>query len=83
MKPFAQAAVLSTDALFSLSPIGGEGRGEGEACAVASGYRFLERVTPHACLVDWNRFEFASRPLTLSLSPDGGEGIRHGALLHV
>ena len=52
--------LLRTTAFFSLSPIGGEGRGEGARRLNA------RRVRPDS----------AARPLTLTLSPDGGEGIR-------
>ncbi len=48
----------TTHRLFSLSPTGGEGRGEGAACPKSS-RPFID---------------VAAHPLTLSLSPNGGEG---------
>ncbi len=64
-----------TERLCSLAPIGGEGRGEGVG-------RPADRadVKVSASLPSRNKSESplnsVARPLTLTLSPDGGEGIR-------
>ena len=72
-------------ALFSLAPTGGEGRGEGAAraadsCTSKSTASRSARTNGH---VPYS----AARPLTLTLSPDGGEGTRarcaaHGSAFH-
>lgn len=81
MKPLAPSIVPGTRILFSLSLTGGEGRGEGEDRAMASRFRLHEQFTHSACGHAWKRIAFASRPLTLPLSPDGGAEARHSTPL--
>ncbi len=66
--------LLTACRLFSLAPTGGEGRGEGVTRAAAM--RAQESNPAHLAAFQAIRLrsEFVSDPLTLTLSPDGGEG---------
>jgi hypothetical protein len=77
--PFATPADLQPrahdHAFFSLSPTGGEGWGEG-AKRSASQRMSTFKTRPGSLGKPGRASCSSARPLTLTLSPDGGEGIR-------
>ena len=69
-----QSRLAAGRAFLSLSPTGGEGRGEGVARAADS---CTSKSTASRSARTTGRVPCsAARPLTLALSPDGGEGTR-------
>ncbi len=71
---------MSENRFFSLSPIGGEGWGEGAGRAVSLRGPECPSADLHRSQIIRTRAASARRPLTLTLFPDGGEGISTHAL---